>query len=51
MFAAPGGGPRGGGEAPAGRPDVHTTLTERYHPIITGIRLTGGGWFTASVTA
>jgi 2-(1,2-epoxy-1,2-dihydrophenyl)acetyl-CoA isomerase len=23
---------------PAGRPDVHTTLTERYHPIITGIR-------------
>jgi 2-(1,2-epoxy-1,2-dihydrophenyl)acetyl-CoA isomerase len=23
---------------PAGRPDVHTALTERYHPIITGIR-------------
>ncbi len=23
---------------PAGHPDVHTTLTERYHPIITGIR-------------
>jgi 2-(1,2-epoxy-1,2-dihydrophenyl)acetyl-CoA isomerase len=24
--------------APSGRPDVHTALTERYHPIITGIR-------------
>ena len=23
---------------PAGRPDVHTALTDRYHPIITGIR-------------
>src|SRR5688572_578438 len=23
---------------PSGRPDVHTALTERYHPIITGIR-------------
>src|SRR3954471_1269161 len=23
---------------PEGHPDVHTTLTERYHPIITGIR-------------
>ena len=23
---------------PGGRPDVHTALTERYHPIITGIR-------------
>jgi 2-(1,2-epoxy-1,2-dihydrophenyl)acetyl-CoA isomerase len=23
---------------PNGRPDVHTALTERYHPIITGIR-------------
>jgi 2-(1,2-epoxy-1,2-dihydrophenyl)acetyl-CoA isomerase len=23
---------------PAGRPDVHTALTARYHPIITGIR-------------
>lgn len=23
---------------PEGRPDVHTVLTERYHPIITGIR-------------
>src|SRR4029078_12964312 len=22
----------------SGRPDVHTALTERYHPIITGIR-------------
>ena len=26
---------------PAGRPDVHTALTERYHPIITGIRAGG----------
>lgn len=23
---------------PEGHPDVHTTLTERYHPIITGVR-------------
>src|SRR5215213_1423594 len=23
---------------PSGRPDVHTALTERYHPIITGVR-------------